>query len=205
MAKTLNTINPIKEDNNYRNFIQHGIVGRNVIFNSSSNVNYKVGKHSITMSSSKYMDGEEEFVTLDRKEFKFSKTGLTLLPEFLPFYMTMKEGCAKKLLMYILFHELEMKTCTFPFDDHVIVQFNNYCKLVNAPTYKEDVVKQAIRDIVDANLAISVKRKSYMINPIIVSIGSKSRWSLINAYLVKLKDKGKEIDDSFFPKYFSKI
>lgn len=176
---------------------KQGIVSKEFIFNPSSNVKYSQGKHNITMSSR----NEEETILLDKKQLSFTKSGRILHPEFLPYFMTMKDGCAKKLLLYILFHELDIPTMTFRFDTHLINQFNKYCSMVDGTEYKHKVVKQVIRDIVAANLTISLKRSLYMINPLIISMPSKSRWQLINKYITALIDKDKEVDANFFPRF----
>jgi len=181
----------------YTQLQKQGKVSKEFIFNPSSNVKYSQGKHNITMSSR----NEEETILLDKKQLSFTKSGRILHPEFLPFFMTMRDGCAKKLLLYILFHELDTNTMTFPFDTHLINQFNKYCAMVEGTEYKQDVVKQAIRDIVDANLTISLERKLYMINPLIISMPHKSRWQLINKYITALIGKDKEVDANFFPRY----
>lgn len=181
----------------YNKLQKQGILSKEFIFNPSSNVTYSQGRHNITMSERK----EEETILLDKKQISFTKSGRILHPEFLPFFMTMRDGCAKKLLLYILFHELDIPTMTFPFDTHLINQFNKYCLMVDGTEYKHDVVKQAIRDIVDANLAISLERKLYMINPLIISMQRKSRWQLINKYITTLISKGKEVDANFFPRF----
>jgi len=178
----------------------HDAFTKDFIFNHLAASGYSARRHP-KKTSLKTSDGINLYETA---ELRHSSNGIKLHPEFLAFYLGLKEGCAKKLLLYILFHVVKLHSCKFPFNDHIIKEFNDYCRRVTGkPEYKNDVVKQAIRDLVDANLCLSVKRQEYMINPLIVSVNQREQWSLINTYTKELLNKGKEIDANFFPKYFA--
>jgi hypothetical protein len=176
---------------------QHTSFVNDHLFNVLAETRYVQKKHMKKVAVKK----SKEVNLFQESELIYSSSGLNLHPEFLAFYMTMKADCAKKLLLYILFHVVDLKTCHFPFTDHIIQEFNDYCKRVTGVTYKPDVVKQAVRDVVAANLAISVKRKEYMLNPLIVSVNQRDHWSLINAYTTELMRKRLDVDDHLFPRY----
>ena len=176
---------------------QHTAFVNDHIFNVLAETRYIPKKHMKKVGVKK----SKKVILFKESKLIYSASGINLHPEFLAFYLAMKDGCAKNLLLFILFHVVNFKTCHFPFTDHIIQEFNDYCKRVTGITYKPDVVKQAVRDVVVANLAISVKRKEYMLNPLIVSVNQRDHWSLINAYTDALMGKGLDVDDHLFPKY----
>ena len=177
---------------------KHDAFTREFIFNPLTTHKYAIKKHAKKTSTVKTAD----IKMYEQAELRHSSNGIMLHPEFLVFYIGLKEGCAKKLLLYILFHVADLHSSKFPFNEHIIKEFNNYCKRIDGKTaYKPDVVKQAIRDLVNANLCISVQRQEYMLNPLIVSASRREQWSLINAYTLELMKKNKDVDAHFFPKY----
>jgi hypothetical protein len=178
--------------------LKHDAFTREFIFNPLMAKRYAIKKHAKKTSTIT----TEGIIMFEQAEFCHSSNGIMLHPEFLAFYIGLKDGCAKKLLFYILFHVADLHSSKFSFNEHIIKEFNNYCKRIDGKTaYKTDVVKQAIRDLVNANLCISVQRKKFMLNPLIVSASRREQWSLINAYTLELMKKNKDVDAHFFPKY----
>jgi hypothetical protein len=177
---------------------QHDAFTRDFLFSPLMAHRYAIKKHPKKTSSLT----TEGIIVYKQTELRHSSNGIMLHPEFLAYYLGLKEGCAKKLLLYILFHVADLHCSKFPFNEHIIKEFNNYCNRIDGKKgYKPDVVKQAIRDLVNANLCISVQRQEYMLNPLIVSASRREQWSLINAYTLELLKKNKEVDAHFFPKY----
>ena len=177
---------------------KHDAFTREFIFNPLMANKYAIKKHAKKTTTVT----TEDLIVFEQAELLHSSNGKMLHPEFLAFYIGLKDGCAKKLLLYILFHVADLHSSKFPFNEHIIKEFNNYCKRIDGKTaYKPNVVKQAIRDLVNANLCISVHRQEYMLNPLIVSASRREQWSLINAYTLELMKKNKDVDAHFFPKY----
>ena len=179
---------------------KHDAFTREFIFNPLMAKNYAIKKHAKKTSTITI----DDLIVFEQAELLHSSNGIMLHPEFLAFYIGLKDGCAKKLLLYILFHVADLHSSKFPFNEHIIKEFNNYCKRIDGKTaYKPDVVKQAIRDLVNTNLCISVHRQKFMLNPLIVSASRREQWSLINAYTLELIKKNKDVDAHFFPKYLA--
>jgi hypothetical protein len=82
------------------------------------------------------------------------------------------EGCPRKLLMYIIYFELDVSFCIFKFNAQTIQSFKSYCNLFGGG-YETSVIKKAIRELVDRNLVCNVSRGKYMVNPLL--IGGKTR------------------------------
>jgi hypothetical protein len=83
-----------------------------------------------------------------------------------------------------------------------IAEFNELVTAINSlKVYKPDVVKQALRKLVDANILQSVVRGSYMVNPMIVAKDNTLKRALINEYSTLLIKRGKDVEADFFPKY----
>ena len=177
---------------------KHDAFANEFIFNPLMANKYAKKKHDKKTSTIT----TDNLIVFEQAELSHSSNGIMLHPEFLAFYIGLKDGCAKKLLFYILFHVADLHSSKFSFNEHIIKEFNNYCKRIDGKTaYKPNVVKQAIRDLVNANLCISVHRQEYMLNPLIVSASRREQWSLINAYTLELMKKNKDVDAHFFPKY----
>lgn len=182
-------------------YLKHNAFARDFIFTTLSTSKYKVSKHSTTTGTRI----EQGIVLPDKSQLQCSVSGIGIHPEFLPYFFGVPNGCPQKLLLFIIFHVVEKATCQFPFNEHVCQQFINFCEAINpASTYKMDVVKKAIRPLVDANLVLSVERQQYLLNPLIISTGKKAKWSLINIYIQALMKKGKAVDANFLPKYGGK-
>ena len=178
---------------------RHDIFAKNFIF--SGNLPYRHARHKRT-TGIRVSDG----VNLPTKEeLRYSVSGITIHPEFLPYFFEIPGGCPQKLLLYLVFHVVNPNTCRFPFNEHICQEFINYCEAINpASIYRIGVVKQAMRSLVKANLAISLSRKHYMLNPLILSTSRTTRWTLINEYTQALIKKGKSADGNFFPIYRTK-
>jgi hypothetical protein len=182
--------------------LKHNSIAKNHLFFHLTGTRYKVAKHNKT-TGTRSTDG---ITMVDKSQLQYSLSGIAIHPEFLPYFFEVPDGCAKKLLLYIIFHVVDTQTCQFPFNEHVCQQFIDYCKAINPETiYKMDSVKiKAIRELVKSNLVISLRRKQYMLNPIILSNNKTTKWLLINTYIQELIKKKKAVDANFFPKYGGK-
>jgi hypothetical protein len=176
----------------------HDRFAQDNIFSTLTNTRYETAKLDITTG----IRDEDGIKLLDKNQLRYSVSGITIHPEFLPYFFNVPNGCPQRLLLFVIFYIVDLKTCEFPFNAHEIKRFNSYCSdWSSASIYKETVVRQAIRDLVDANLVLSVKRSKYMINPMILSGNKTDKWSLINRYRAVLTAKDKGVDIKFFPKY----
>jgi hypothetical protein len=145
--------------------------------------------------------GADGFVMLNRKKLIVSGSSIKIYPEFLAYAVGL-EGCPLKLILYILFHKIDLVTCRLLINDQVIKEFKDYISVVESTKkYKKDVVKQALRKLVEANLLQSVKRGFYMVNPMVIAKDSALRRTLISEYSKILFEKGNDVEADFFPKY----
>lgn len=137
-----------------------------------------------------------------RAEEKVASTGVVLYPEFVE-YIFHLEGVGKKLLMFIIFHQLNPQKNTFLFNTQVVATFNRYCMAVTGATYKEETAKQALRkELVARNIVINVEKGKYMLNPMVGGCNNfQLRRTLIAEYSNLLIQKGKDPFTDFYPKY----
>ncbi len=144
-----------------------------------------------------------EGVNLPKEQnIKFSNIGVSIYPEFLPYIMNL-EGCAAKLITYLLLFRVKPNLGVFKWNEEVITEFIRCCqaaKPTKAP-YKLETVKKAIRVLVKNNLVCSVERGRYIINPLMAAPNEAVRRQLINDYSKALLKKRKHVDDRFFPMY----
>ena len=110
-------------------------------------------------------------------------TGIVIYPEFME-YCYFLEGCARKLLHYLIFHHMETSG-EFIFNDQVIAEFQGYDFIIDrdAKSYTTGVVRSAIRKLVQYNIITNFNREKYMVNPMIAGgISASDRRRLIGVY-----------------------
>jgi hypothetical protein len=176
--------------------IKHLEILRDFTFNTHANVQYKRKKISRTRTII-----ESDGVSLPQlKEEYVSAFGRVLYPEFIE-YAYLLEGCTKKLFYYLVFHQVDIDTCEFKFNDQMIFEFNSY-NAVKGVSYTTATVKSAKKKLVEHNIIVNLKRGAWMMNPMI--IGGKSvdqRRRLINVYSDLLLYAGKSVSTKFYPVY----
>lgn len=147
----------------------------------------KFCRHSDRYISSKmnrniaYKEGSDGIKVPVTKQELLLENKVHLHPESVAFLFHI-EGCPRKLLMYIIYFELDVSSCMFKFNAQTIQSFKSYCMLFGAG-YETSVIKKAIRELVAANTVCNDSRGKYMVNPLL--IGGKTqdtRRELIHKY-----------------------
>lgn len=176
----------------------HADILNDFTFNSNSDRNYKFGK--VRRITSIHSSGG--FKIPKSVDEKVASNGVVLYPEFLE-YVFRVEGVAKKLLMFIIFYQLNPQKNTFLFNVQVVGNFNRYCMAISGENYKDETVKQAVRkELVARNLMMNVSKGTYMLNPMVGGCNSfQLRRTLIAEYSRLLIAKGKDPIADFYPKY----
>ena len=131
-----------------------------------------------------------------------SEIGVLIYPEFME-YCYFLDGCARKLLYYVIFHHMQT-TCEFVFNDQVIEEFACYDAIMirGNKSHTHGVIRSAIRKLVDHNIVTNIKREKYMVNPMIAGgTSALDRRRLIGVYANILVAKGKDGITDFFPRY----
>jgi hypothetical protein len=162
--------------------------------------NYK--KKNLERSLSVHKEPVDGVNLINRNQESVLEPRVTLNPEFLAFTFSL-EGCPRKLLNYILFYEMDVRTGTFRFNAHVIDRFKDFCDLFGQ-CYQNGVVKQGMQALVERNIAVNIQRGLYIINPLVAG-GKKldDRKRLVNEYSNLLREKGCDPVIDFFPRYKS--
>ena len=176
---------------------KHKKVLREFTFNDHRAVIYTGKKIDRSKSLSKY---QGILIPVPSNE-TVSSEGRTIYPEFLEYCYSL-EGCPKKLLLYLMFHQVDLKSCEFTFNDQTIHAFKSYHTIVcnHRKPYTTNAIKSALRMLVKVNVSTCVKRGKYMLNPMIMGgMSSSHRRSLIIAYSFKLLMKDKDVSTHFYP------
>lgn len=195
------TISPLLSEKKQLNALHKELRSKHLEFVSfllNSEHGYK--KKNLERSLSVHADPKDNIKLLTRKQESILEPRVSLNPEFLAFTFTL-EGCPRKLLNYVLFYEMEMRTGAFRFNSQVVDNFRSFCELFDE-SYQAGVIKQAMQTLVEKNIALNIKRGHYIINPMLTG-GKKleDRKRLVNEYSNLLRNKGCDTVFDFFPKY----
>ena len=171
----------------------------------------------ITRPISKRLDADG-VKHLDYEEIRVFGYALRLYPEALP-YLFKLDGCAKRLFLFLLvFHMKPSKDhvkkkgkaadelrfeggIEFRFNASTVDEFLALCKLFGE-SYKEDSVKQAMKDLRKANIVLNVRRGLNVVNPMITGgTNERARVTLIKEYGFQLLQNGYDVVDDFYPRY----
>jgi len=130
---------------------------------------------------------------------------LTLYPEAIP-YLFQLEGCPKKLFLFLLLYRTKVRShrveneAKFKFNSSTISLFNQFCDIY-PPVYGETSVKQAIKQLREQNIILSVGRGENLINPMITGGKNfRARCRLIQQYGEELVRQDKNPWECFYPK-----
>ena len=176
--------------------LQHRKILHDFTFDEHKKKLYK--KKKISRVTSVVVDEEVIINRLHNEDV--ADTGIVIYPEFME-YCYFLEGCARKLLHFVIFHNMETSG-VFVFNDQVIAEFQAYDFIMvrDAKSYTTGVVRSAIRKLVKYNIITNVKREKYMVNPMIAGgISASDRRRLIGVYANMLVGKGKNGITDFFP------
>jgi hypothetical protein len=126
-------------------------------------------------------------------------------PEAVAFLFNL-DGCSKNLLFYLILNQVNITTCKYCFNQHVIDEFREHASTVFYTEYKNETIKKAHRSLVERNLTSNVSRGIYFINPFITGGKSEAdRRILLTEYSKHLiKKKGADPVKDIYPIYFKK-
>jgi hypothetical protein len=142
-------------------------------------------------------DGVED---LGFEDLRVLNKAFPIYPEALA-YLFKVEGCTKQLFMYLLIFHVDRGTGEFKFNASIVKEFLDLCKLFGE-SYKEDSVKQAMKNLRKMNVVLNLKRGLNMVNPMITGGNNeKARQSLIKEYGFQLLQEGKDVINDFYPRY----
>ena len=112
------------------------------------------------------------------------------------------DGCAKNLLLYLVYFKVDVHENTYPWNIHLQDQFIEYSELQHKKKYTRNTVKQAHELLKQFNITLSIKKGKCFLNPYLASCTNKDkRRSLINEYTIHLMEKGKDAYNLVYPKY----
>jgi len=141
----------------------------------------------------------DKIKTIENVELRVLNKVIVLYPESLA-YLFVLEGCTKRLFLYLLFLHTERLTGEIRFNTSTIREFIEFCKLFGIE-YKEDSVKQAMKELRENNILLNLQRGKNLINPMITGASEKARTSAIKEYSFQLAKKGHDAVADFFPRY----
>lgn len=180
--------------------VRHSKMQTDLMFNSKRDKSYRY--KNIQRVTDKQID-KAGFVTPIRSSEKVSASGIPFFPELLN-YLIELDGCPKNLFLYLVLYCMKPESNEFIWNQQVIDDFNKTmlsCSNGNI-SYSPATIKRGIRTLVDMNLIINVKRKTYKINPLAICHNNQSRRAtLINEYSNIIINNGKDCEADFYPTY----
>ena len=133
---------------------------------------------------------------------KFLIINYRMHPEALPFLFHI-DGCAKNLLLYLIFFKVDLYTNAYAWNAHIQDHFIEYAENHHKKRYTQNTVKQAHELLKKYKITLTIKKGNCFLNPYLASCTNKDkRRSLINQYTKVLLDKGKDAYNLAYPKYY---
>jgi hypothetical protein len=146
--------------------------------------------------------GNQLFALLGIQDFT-AQTKVSVHPEFVAFAFHLF-GLSRRLLLYIIFYEMNNDNCRFSIDFTLMQRFSKFSALFGEQVDDEKEIQQAIRNLVRKNTMILVGDNHYMLNPLIAGGSNENkRRKLIDNYSMLLKNKGLDTSLDFYPRYVS--
>jgi hypothetical protein len=129
------------------------------------------------------------------------QSNISIYPEFVAYTYNLY-GFSRKLLMYIIFYELNKESCRFLLDGEMMKRFHNFCFLFGEEAEAEKNILQATGTLKRKNIIISTSGEEYMLNPLIAGGSNRfKRKKLIDHYTQLLVQKGLDASVDFYPRY----
>ncbi|MGZ3854391.1 MAG: hypothetical protein ACXVBX_16465 [Flavisolibacter sp.] len=130
-----------------------------------------------------------------------SQTKVSVHPEFVVFAYHLY-GVSRKLLMYIIFFEMNNDNGRFMLTTEMMQRFRRFSALFGEKDESDSAIMQARRNLVRKNTMIQVGEEEYMLNPLIAGGSNENkRRKMIDAYSAFLKNKGLDTAIDFYPRY----
>lgn len=126
---------------------------------------------------------------------------ISLAPEFLAYSFHLS-GISTKLLLYILFFEMDNHSFCFHIVPPLIQQFQKFCFLFEEKTFSDVAFTQALKNLERAHALLRLDKEVMMINPMIIGgLSRLKRKRLIKEYSLHLAEKGFDASTDFYPIY----
>jgi len=123
-------------------------------------------------------------------------------PEFVAYTFHLY-GLSRILLTYVVFFELDNKSCRFSLDASLRQRFREFCGVFGEEAEcDEKAILQSARVLIRKNCMLRISEEEYMLNPLIAggTIELRRR-KLINEYCDYLDKKGFSASADFYPRY----
>lgn len=150
---------------------------------------------------------DEFFVTNDDYENVFvDKKKFLLRPESVLFLVSM-DSTSKNLFCFIIAHLLN-DDLEFTLTAKEKQDFKEWCSLVNIKVPADETIKNAVKLLVKTNVAMSVSKSLYMLNPMILvpkeALEDRLFYRYVTSGIQKLVKKNQPIVNFVFEKLFPK-
>ena len=155
----------------------------------------------------KYKKRSDSFIDIINLDDRMLCSNNSLIhPEAVAFLFNL-DGCSKNLLFYLILNQVNITTCKYCFNQHVIDEFREHASTVFYTEYKSETIKKAHRSLVERNLTSNVSRGIYFINPLITGGRSETdRRILLTEYSKHLiNKKGADPIEDIYPVYHKSL
>ena len=160
----------------------------------SKNLNFKVLKN--------YTEAEGllfpvyDNLNLSNRSIKLSLESLCFLVHL--------NGHNKNLLFFLMFFQTNTESLHINWDSAIINEYLKFCETTELDVPTIGVVKETIKKLAAKKLITNIKRRLYMLNPILItSINSDHKNKLLNEYSKYALKKKKDTHDELFPTIFN--
>jgi|688.fasta_scaffold305102_2 hypothetical protein len=155
----------------------------------------------------KYKKAVDSYISIINVDDRMLYSTSTLIhPEGVAFLFHL-DGCSKNLLLYLILNKVDLKTCKYGFNQHVVDEFREYASTFFYTEYKNETIKQAHRNLVERNITSNEIRGVYFINPLITGGRSEAdRRILLTEYSKHLINKtGVDPKEDIYPIYYKSV
>ncbi len=161
---------------------------------NNKNLNYKVIKHYSDVGG--VIIPVHDNLSLSGMSIKLSLESLCFLAHL--------NGHNKNLLLFLMCFQTNNESLLINFDSTVINEYLKFCETIELEVPTIGVVKETIKKLAAKKVITNVKKRLYMLNPILISgIKADKKNRLLNAYSKYAIIKRKDSHDELFPTIYN--
>lgn len=161
---------------------------------TNKNLNYKVIK--------KYNEVGDAIIPV-YESLNLSSKSIRLSLESLCFLVHLN-GHNKNLLLFLMTFQTNSENLLINWDSSIINQYMKFCETTELEIPTIGVVKETIKKLAAKKVITNVKKRLYMLNPILVSgINVEKKNKLLNEYSKYALKKKKDTHEELFPTIYN--
>jgi hypothetical protein len=161
---------------------------------TNKNLNYKIIKN--------YNDVGDAIIPV-YENLNLSSKSIRLSLESLCFLVHLN-GHNKNLLLFLITFQTNSESLLINWDSTIINQYMKFCETTELEVPTIGVVKETIKRLAAKKVITNVKRRLYMLNPILVAgVNVEKKNKMLNEYSKYALKKKKDTHDELFPTIYN--